>query len=186
MVINTIGNYAETATTIARACMPGGHYVDLAADLTAVPRLLALHHDAAAADSTLVTGSGFGVLASEAVVVKLCEDQPTAAAVRVDALASVASEGGVLGAAYAASIVDAIAEGGRAYGGGRLGKTAGPMTSTSVSNRARVAASAAQDQEPMRSLVRAEPSSSTTPSAAYGATCAAGRSRTISPRHGQA
>ncbi|WP_031469850.1 NAD-dependent epimerase/dehydratase family protein [Sciscionella sediminilitoris] len=123
VVVNTIGKYAETATSIAHACLPGGHYVDLAADLTAVPRLLDLRQEAAAADSTLVTGSGFGVLASEAVVVKLCEGRPTPAAVRVDALSSVASEGGAMGAAYAASIVDAIAEGGRAYAGGRLVKT---------------------------------------------------------------
>jgi saccharopine dehydrogenase-like NADP-dependent oxidoreductase len=44
-VVNTIGAYAETAALIARACLPGGHYVDLAADLTAIPRLLDLHQD---------------------------------------------------------------------------------------------------------------------------------------------
>jgi short subunit dehydrogenase-like uncharacterized protein len=62
MVVNTIGGYAEPAVPIARACMPGGHHVDLAADLAAIPRLLDLHDDAVAAGSTLVTGAGFGVL----------------------------------------------------------------------------------------------------------------------------
>ncbi|MGH3097060.1 MAG: saccharopine dehydrogenase NADP-binding domain-containing protein [Streptosporangiales bacterium] len=120
VVVNTIGNYAQTATTIARACMPGGHYLDLAADLTAVPRLLNLHHEAAEAGSTLVTGSGFGVLATEAVVVKLCEGRPTPATVRVDALSSVSAEAGVLGPAYAASVIDALTTGGRRYEDGRL------------------------------------------------------------------
>ncbi|WP_314177926.1 saccharopine dehydrogenase family protein [Streptomyces winkii] len=120
MVFNGIGNYAETAPTLARACMPGGHYLDLAADLTAVPRLLDLHQEAEQAGSTLVTGSGFGVLATEAVVIKLCEDRPTPAAVRVDALASVSLEAGVVGAAFAASMIDVLTTGGRRYSDGRM------------------------------------------------------------------
>lgn len=120
VVVNTIGNFAETATMIARACMPGGHYVDMAADLVSLPRLFALHEDAVAAGSTLVTGAGFGVLATEAVVAKLCEDRPMPERVRVDPLSSVASNGGVMGTAYAASIVDALTTGGRRYENGRL------------------------------------------------------------------
>ncbi|MFD7956739.1 saccharopine dehydrogenase NADP-binding domain-containing protein [Streptomyces ardesiacus] len=120
VVFNGIGNYAETAPVIARACMPGGHYLDLAADLTAVPRLLDLGQEAEQAGSTLVTGSGFGVLATEAVVIKLCEDRPAPAAVRVDALASVSLSAGVVGAAFAASMIDMFATGGRRYAGGRM------------------------------------------------------------------
>ncbi|MGV9363756.1 hypothetical protein [Amycolatopsis sp. NPDC003731] len=108
VVINTIGEYAATAPAIARACLPGGHYLDLAADLVAVSRLLDLHEEAQAGGSTFLTGVGFGVLATEAVVVKLCEGQPTPATVRADALASVAVEGGAVGVALAASIVDAL------------------------------------------------------------------------------
>lgn len=96
VVFNGMGDYAETATVIARACMPGGHYLDLAADLTAVPRLLDLQQEAEHAGSTLVTGSGFGVLATEAVVIRLCEDRPTPASVHVDALASVSLSAGVV------------------------------------------------------------------------------------------
>ncbi|WP_425839808.1 hypothetical protein [Streptomyces fractus] len=120
VVVNAIGDYAHTATTVARACLPGGHYLDLAADLTSVSRLLDLHQDAVAAGSTLITGAGFGVLATEAVVVKLCEGRPTPDRVHVDALASVAINGGVIGTAYAASIVDALTMGGRAYSNGRM------------------------------------------------------------------
>ncbi|USX55307.1 NAD(P)H-binding protein [Lentzea sp. HUAS12] len=120
VVVNTTGGYAESAITVARACLPGGHYLDQAADLTAVSRLLALHDEAAAASSTLVTGAGFGVLATEAVVAKLCEDRPVPAQVRVDALASVAVEDGLLGAALAASILDVLVTGGRRFRHGAM------------------------------------------------------------------
>ncbi|MGW5449080.1 saccharopine dehydrogenase NADP-binding domain-containing protein [Streptomyces asiaticus] len=120
VVVNTMGAFAATAPVIARACMPGGHYVDLANDVVAVDRLLALHDEAVRAGSTLVTGAGFGVLATEAVVAKLCEGRPTPHRVRVDAVASVAVEAGVLGAALAASIVDVLTAGGRRYENGRL------------------------------------------------------------------
>ncbi|HEX7307153.1 saccharopine dehydrogenase NADP-binding domain-containing protein [Lentzea sp.] len=121
VVINTIGDYAETATTIARACVAaGGHYLDQANDLVSVPRLLGLHDEAAKAGSTLVTGAGFGVLATEAAVVALCEGRPVPAGVRVDAVASVAVEEGLLGTALAASIVGVLVTGGRRYRDGTL------------------------------------------------------------------
>ncbi|NUT21816.1 MAG: hypothetical protein HOV77_21790 [Hamadaea sp.] len=120
VVFNGIGNYAETASIIARACLPGGHYLDLAADLTAVPRLLDLHQEAEQAGSTLVTGSGFGVLATEAVVIQLCEDRPAPATVRVDAVASASLSAGVVGAAFATSMIDMFTTGGRRYTDGRL------------------------------------------------------------------
>lgn len=120
VVVNTMGAFATTAPVIARACMPGGHYVDQANDVVAVDRLLALHDEAVRAGSTLVTGAGFGVLATEAVVAKLCEGRPTPHRVRVDSVASVAMEAGVLGAALAASIVDVLTTGGRRYENGRL------------------------------------------------------------------
>jgi short subunit dehydrogenase-like uncharacterized protein len=123
VVLNTIGDYATTAATIARAGMPGGHYLDLAADLASIPRLLALHEEAAAAGSTVLTGVGFGVLATEAVVAALCAGRPTPREVRVDALASVAMEAGTVGTALAASIVDGLTMGGRRYENGRLAAT---------------------------------------------------------------
>ncbi|MER5553793.1 saccharopine dehydrogenase NADP-binding domain-containing protein [Streptomyces sp. NPDC002793] len=123
VVVNTIGEYAATALPLARACMPDGHYVDLAADLTAVSRLLDLNQEAEAAGSTLVTGAGFGVLGTEALVVRLCEDRPTPSQVRVDAIGSVAMEAGPLGTAFAVSMIDTLVTGGRRYAHGRLVKT---------------------------------------------------------------
>ncbi|AZS89457.1 hypothetical protein ELQ87_38320 [Streptomyces griseoviridis] len=120
VVVNTIGGYAATGPLIARACMPGGHYVDQANDLLAVEGLLALHDEAVRAGSTLVTGAGFGVLATEAVVAKLCEGRPAPHRVRVDSVASSAMEAGVLGVALADSIADVLTAGGRRYEGGRL------------------------------------------------------------------
>ncbi|MGZ0151121.1 hypothetical protein ACXJJ3_28975 [Kribbella sp. WER1] len=120
VVVNTIGGYAETAVPIARACLPGGHYVDLANDLVAMPRLLALHDEAVAGGSTFVTGAGFGVLGTEAVVAWLCADRPAPVEVRVDALPSVAITAGQLGEALAQSIVSGLTTGGRRYEGGVL------------------------------------------------------------------
>ncbi|MFR0355161.1 hypothetical protein [Streptomyces sediminimaris] len=120
VVVNTMGAFAATAPVIARACMPGGHYVDQANDVVAVRGLLALHDEAVRAGSTLVTGAGFGVLATEAVVAKLCEGRPAPHRVRVDAVASVAVEAGLLGAALAETIADALTAGGRRYEDGRL------------------------------------------------------------------
>ncbi|GAA1585055.1 MULTISPECIES: saccharopine dehydrogenase NADP-binding domain-containing protein [Kribbella] len=120
VVVNTIGGYAETAVPIARACLPGGHYVDLANDLLAMPQLLALHDEAVAGGSTFVTGAGFGVLGTEVVVAWLCADRPAPAAMRVDALPSVAITAGQLGEALAQSIVSGLTTGGRRYQGGRM------------------------------------------------------------------
>ena len=120
VVVNTMGDYATTAPVIARSCMSGGgHYVDQANDVVAVEGLLALHDEAVRTGSTLVTGAGFGVLATEAVVAKLCEERPAPHRVRVDSAASAEVEAGVLGTALAAGIVDALVAGGRRYENGR-------------------------------------------------------------------
>jgi short subunit dehydrogenase-like uncharacterized protein len=119
VVVNTIGPFSRTARPIARACPPGGHYVDLANDLRAFTALLGLDAEAKAAGSTLVTGAGFGALATEAVVATLCRDRPRPSAVRVDAVPSVETEAGPLGAALAATLVDGMTLGGRRYADGR-------------------------------------------------------------------
>jgi short subunit dehydrogenase-like uncharacterized protein len=124
VVINTVGPFTSTTVPIARAAH---HYIDLANDLAAVSALLGLHGTAAAAGRTLVTGAGFGVTATESVVVKLCEGRPTPSRVRVDMVPSLESEPGRIGEALAATILDGIpgVEGGgrfqgRRYEGGRL------------------------------------------------------------------
>jgi len=133
IVFNALGRYADTAMPIARACLYGAHYVDLAVDLRTMQDLFGLQAQAQTAGSTIVTGSGFGVLATEAVVVKLCEGRPAAAAVRVDALASVATEAGTTGDAFAATVLDVLTTGGRRIRNGRLvesrlGSDAGTIT----------------------------------------------------------
>jgi len=123
VVINTIGPFTRTVLPIAQACLPASHYLDLANDVRSTADLLGLHEQAVAAGRTLITGAGFGVLATESVVARLCPDQPPAAQVRVDALPSVATEQGEVGEALAATILGALPEGGWRYRGGHLVRT---------------------------------------------------------------
>jgi short subunit dehydrogenase-like uncharacterized protein len=132
VVINTVGPFTTTAGPIARACPTGSHYVDLANDLPAVAALLDLDQQAVAAGKTLVTGAGFGVTATESVVVQLSQqvsqqhkDAPVK--VRVDMVPSLAMEAGVIGEALAGTILDGFPDArgrgryeGRRYENGRL------------------------------------------------------------------
>ncbi len=121
VVINTIGPFSDTALPVARACLlSGAHYVDISNELFSVIALLRLHDEASSCGRTFVTGAGFGVLATESIVLKLCEGQPPAARVRVDAMATVEPEAGRMGTALAATIIDVLAAGGRRYEHGRL------------------------------------------------------------------
>lgn len=120
VVVNTIGPFTATALKVARACPPGTHYVDVANELPASEQILDLDREAADTDRVLVTGAGFGVLATESVVLRLCQGQPPPSHVRVDAVASVAIDAGVIGTALAGTIVEAVAFGGRQIRQGRL------------------------------------------------------------------
>lgn len=120
VVVNLIGNYAVTAPLIARACLPGGRYVDLASDLASVAAVHDLAEEATGTGSTLVTGAGFGAVGVEAPLVALCHGRRTPSRVRVDALASFATRDGVTGEAFAVTAVDVVATGGRRYQDGRL------------------------------------------------------------------
>ena len=121
VVINTIGPFTTTAVPIVRACLPGSHYVDLANDVAAVLATLGLDGAAAGAGRTVVTGAGFGVTASESVVVQLCQGRPAPARVRVDMIPSLETEAGVIGEALAGTILDGLpgVEGGGRYQGRR-------------------------------------------------------------------
>ena len=120
VVVNLIGSYAENAELLARACMPGGSYVDLSIDNGTLASLVGLDDEARAAHSTVIGGAGFGVLATEALVVKLCRNMPTPARVDIDALSSYAPVEGVVGEAFAATVVSVMTIGGRVYRDGRL------------------------------------------------------------------
>jgi len=120
VVVNTVGPFATTAPEVAGACPPGTHYVDVANELSAVEKILGLDRHAAARDQVHVTGAGFGVLATESVLLRLCEGRPPATRVRVDAMASIALEAGVVGPALAGTIVEILSFGGREVRHGRL------------------------------------------------------------------
>lgn len=120
VVVNTVGPFTTTAPQVVRACPPATHYVDVANEFRAVEAVLDLDRHAAARNQVLVTGAGFGVLATESVVLRLCHGEPPPARVRVDALASVAIDAGVVGPALAATVVEILAFGGWQVRGGRL------------------------------------------------------------------
>ncbi len=120
VVVNTVGPFARTAPLIAAAGLPHTSYLDLANDFVAANAVIGLHDAAARAGRTLVTGAGFGVLATEAPLHALLRDRPTPRAVRVDSVASLALEEGVMGEALAATIIEGVPEGGRRVAGGRL------------------------------------------------------------------
>ncbi|MUL78535.1 saccharopine dehydrogenase NADP-binding domain-containing protein [Mycolicibacterium sp. CBMA 226] len=120
VVVNTIGPFGETTGPLARACLTAGsHYVDLANELPPVQELLGLDTEARRAGVALVTGAGFGVLATEALVLELAGGRPAAARATVAAMPTVDG----LGSAVLASVVDAVAYGGRRYRNGQLERT---------------------------------------------------------------
>lgn len=122
VVANFIGPFTETALPIVRACAAGSHYLDLSNELLAVTNILEMHDEAVASNRCLVTGAGYGVLATESVVLKLCEKQGPAARVRVDAVPFIDSPG-LLGPTVAASMVATLSGGGRRYEKGQLVRT---------------------------------------------------------------
>ncbi|WP_020657947.1 hypothetical protein [Amycolatopsis benzoatilytica] len=122
VVLNTVGPFAITAPQVARACPPGTHYVDVTDELSAFELLHGMHQEAAATGRTLVSGAGFGVLATEGILLHLLTGKETPTRVRVDAIASVAIEPGPLGEALAATIVHSLLDGGREVRQGRLAR----------------------------------------------------------------
>lgn len=124
VVVNTVGPFTRTAAQVASACPPGTHYVDVSNELFAAQQILDLDPAAKMDGRTLVTGAGFGVLATESVVLHLCAGRPRSTWVRTDALAAVALEDGVVGAALAATIVEVVATGGYEVRAGRLVRAA--------------------------------------------------------------
>jgi short subunit dehydrogenase-like uncharacterized protein len=120
LVVNTIGPFGETSAPLARACVAAGsHYVDLANELPPVQAVLNMDADAKGQGVTLVTGAGFGVLATEALVIELASGQPAAARAIVAAMPAVDG----LGSAVLSSVIDAVAYGGRRYRDGHLLRT---------------------------------------------------------------
>jgi short subunit dehydrogenase-like uncharacterized protein len=117
VLVNAVGPYSATTVPLAQACLAAGvHYLDQANELEPVRELLELDDEARRRGVTLVTGAGFGVLATEALVIELRSDRPAAARAVVAAVPAVQE----LGSSVLASAVDAIAYGGRRYRDGQL------------------------------------------------------------------
>ncbi|WP_433360225.1 hypothetical protein ACQPZX_26345 [Actinoplanes sp. CA-142083] len=107
--------------TIGRPLLDGGyHYLDLANDVTTIGDVLSRDAAAKSAGRTLVTGAGFGVVAVECTVLRLCEGRSRPSHVRVDGLAMIEPVPGKVGEALAGTLVDALSSGGRRYAGGRM------------------------------------------------------------------
>ena len=92
----------------------------MANELSAVQAILDLDRHASDKNQTFVTAAGFGVLATESVLLRLCQGSPPPTRVRVDAMAAIALEAGVIGPALAATIVEIVSFGGREVRHGRL------------------------------------------------------------------
>jgi short subunit dehydrogenase-like uncharacterized protein len=133
VVVNTIGPFSATALAVARALPAGTHYVDVSNEFEPVAEILGLDHHATTRGQVLVAAAGFGVLAAESAALKVLEGMGRAASLRVDVMASLASEAGPIGAALAGSIIEVLTFGGREVRGGRLVKAptgANPQTLT--------------------------------------------------------
>ena len=129
VVVNTVGPFTRTAPVVVDACLAAGSdYVDLANDLVAVTALLDRRTDAERSGRTLVTGAGFGVTATESVVVRLCDEKlredggRRAVRVRTDMLPSLTVQAGPMGEALAGTVVEGLpgAPGGRRFQGRRF------------------------------------------------------------------
>jgi short subunit dehydrogenase-like uncharacterized protein len=117
VVVNAVGPYSATSVPLARACIAAGvHYLDQANELEPVRELLDLDAEARRHGVTVVTGAGFGVLATEAIVIELRSGHR--APIRAMVAAAPAVE--EVGSSVLASTVDAIAYGGRRYRDGQL------------------------------------------------------------------
>jgi short subunit dehydrogenase-like uncharacterized protein len=120
LVLNLVGPASDTAPTVRQWCVSRGvHYCDVANELGAVRGTLASDPDARRAGVSVLTGAGFGVVATEALVVALRGDRPPAHSARVAAMPGMTSRGRNV----AASAVEVLAAGGRAYRGGTLTTT---------------------------------------------------------------
>lgn len=109
IVINTIGPFTTTDPLIIDACHDAGsHYVDLANDPDSLAATFDRHDRAVEVGHSVITGAGFGVTATESVVVRLCEGRPSPARVRVDMLPSMAVGAGVAGEALVGSLLGGL------------------------------------------------------------------------------
>jgi short subunit dehydrogenase-like uncharacterized protein len=120
VVLSTIGPFTRWADPVVEACLAGGvSYVDIANEWQAVRQLLDRDEHARERGITLVTGAGFGVAATETVVLRLMgSTSSTPARVRVAGAPAVAtrSEG------VASTIREAMGQGAITYLDGQVAR----------------------------------------------------------------
>ncbi|HEX7827279.1 MAG TPA: saccharopine dehydrogenase NADP-binding domain-containing protein [Mycobacterium sp.] len=120
LVLNLVGPSTETAPPVLDWCLRNGaHYCDVANELDAFEHTLGRDDAARRAAVSVVTGAGFGVVATEALVLALRGNRPPASSARVAAMPGMATKGRNV----AASAVEVLAAGGRAYRSGVLTHT---------------------------------------------------------------
>lgn len=120
VVVSAVGPFANTAARVVAACPPGTHYVDIGNEIGGFTAVLDQDAWARGRGSTLVVGAGYGVIATESCAVRLCEGRPAPMSLRVDAMPSLASEAGVVGEAFAGSMLGEADQGGRRVHDGQL------------------------------------------------------------------
>jgi short subunit dehydrogenase-like uncharacterized protein len=117
LVLNLVGPATRTAPEVLDWCIAHGvHYCDVANEFEALRATLARDSDAQRAGISATTGAAFGVVATEALTLALRGDRPPARSARVAAMPGMADRGRNV----AASAIEVLAAGGRAYRGGRL------------------------------------------------------------------
>jgi short subunit dehydrogenase-like uncharacterized protein len=120
LVLNLVGPSTDTAPPVLEWCLRNGaHYCDVANELDAFEHTLARDDDARRTAVSVVTGAGFGVVATEALVLALRGERSPATSARVAAMPGMSTKGRNV----AASAVEVLAAGGRAYRDGALTRT---------------------------------------------------------------
>jgi short subunit dehydrogenase-like uncharacterized protein len=120
VVLNLVGPATDTAPPVLEWCLRNRvHYCDVANELDVFRSTLARDDIARQAGMSVVTGAGFGVVATEALVLALRGRRPPARSARVVAMPGMATKGRNV----AASAVEVLTAGGRAYRGGTLTPT---------------------------------------------------------------
>jgi saccharopine dehydrogenase (NAD+, L-lysine-forming) len=118
VVVNTVGPFSRFAEPVVEACLRSGTaYVDLANELAAVRAVLERDADARERGVQLVTGAGFGVVATETLALILKHASPE----RLESVYVAAAQA----VAYAtrgvqATIQDSLAQGSPRYVDGQL------------------------------------------------------------------
>lgn len=155
VVVNLIGPFAKTARPIINACIPGSSYLDLSNDRAVTAEVLDMGGMAKSTGRCLVSGAGWGVLAAESLVLKLCKDRQSAARVRVD-LAPYIEAPGRMGETFASTIVDGMRVGAHVYEDGQLaGVRLGDHSATLVAPNGSAIRTGAVSSGDLEAVVRA-------------------------------